>query len=140
MKRNKLDRFLIVGVFNTAIDFGVYTVLVVLGVSSVVANYPATSLALIFSFVANKRYTFGQSDRTNTRQIITFLAVTLCGLWILQPLIITGLSQSLVSLVHSQVLGAVAAKVCATVVTTIWNYILYKRVVFVPAKNDAIPS
>jgi putative flippase GtrA len=128
-KQQKL-RFAVVGAANTVIDFSIFLGLSSIGMPPIAANFIATTTALCFSFVANKKYTFSSNSTSVKKEITLFLAVTLIGLWVLQPLVLTVVSRSLVSfsLAHFAVL--VIAKFAATLVTLVWNYILYSRVVF----------
>ena len=126
----KSVRFIAVGIANTLIDFGVYTLLITLGVSSIMANYPATTTAMIFSFFANKNYTFKDNRKVKSKQIASFLAVTLIGLWVLQPFVIYLTEDSAQYVARNDILGSIGAKLIATVVSLTWNYILYSRFVF----------
>ena len=126
-KHAKKIRFILVGGTNTAIDFGILFGLTFLGVDKIIANYISTSIALVFSFFANKSFTFKNTSKNAKRQFITFLVVTLIGLWVLQPLIIWGYT----SLLDDSPLSLFIAKLIATIVTLIWNYLFYSRVVFV---------
>ena len=54
----KLLRFALVGGINTAIDIGLLFGLTTLGLPKLAANTVSTGLAFIFSFFANKSYTF----------------------------------------------------------------------------------
>lgn len=123
-------RFVVVGAVNTAIDFSLFLGLSIAGVPTVIANFVATTAALSFSFVANKKYTFSSSSSNVKKEVTLFLMVTLFGLWVLQPFVLMAVGRSLVgfNLVHFIVL--VIAKFAATLVTLLWNYILYSRVVF----------
>ena len=121
-------RFLVVGVLNTAIDVALLFLLTYLGVELWLANIFSTSVALLFSFVVNRSFTF-KSTGNILRQIVPFLAVTLIGLWILQPLVllrVTGLLNG----VWPEYVGLFVAKMLATVVSMTWNYLLYNRLVF----------
>ncbi|MFC7764908.1 GtrA family protein [Leucobacter soli] len=51
-------RFVLVGLANTAIDFGLLFALRALGVPLVPANMISTAVALAFSFFANRSFTF----------------------------------------------------------------------------------
>ncbi len=124
-KHAKKLRFAIVGGTNTVIDFGILFVLSGLGMDKILANYVSTSIALIFSFFANKKYTF-KSEASAKRQIVPFLVVTLIGLWVLQPLIIWVYTGAL----GDDSLSLFVAKLLATIATLIWNYLLYSRFVF----------
>ncbi|WP_309065064.1 GtrA family protein [Microbacterium sp.] len=127
-------RFIVVGVLNTAIDFGILLLLTSLGMGMFLANVISTSTAFGFSFVANRSFTFRSSGDARV-QIVKFAAVTLVGLWLLQPLVIWG-TMLLVSGVASQSLALLLGKACATVVSMLWNYILYARYVFVPVADS----
>lgn len=126
-KHAKKIRFVLVGGTNTTIDFGILFGLTFLGVDKIIANYISTSIALVFSFFANKSFTFKNTSKNAKRQFILFLVVTLIGLWILQPLIIWGYT----SLLDDSPLSLFIAKLIATIVTLIWNYLFYSRVVFI---------
>jgi len=123
-------RFLVVGCANTAIDFGIFITLS-LFIPPVAANFISTSVALLFSYVANKKYTFKTHNLTGVRHIALFLSVTLVGLWGIQPVIIAVFH----SLNHTY--GAVVGKIIATGCTLVWNYLWYKFVIF---KKPAEPT
>ena len=121
-------RFVIVGVLNTAIDVALLFLLTYLGVELWLANICSTSVALLFSFVVNRSFTF-KSTGNALRQLVPFLAVTLIGLWILQPLVLLGVTGLLNGL-WGEYMGLFVAKMLATVVSMTWNYLLYNRLVF----------
>lgn len=123
-------RFIIVGGVNTAIDFGVLFFLNALGVDKIIANYFSTSVALIFSFFANKSFTFKNQSGDAKKQFIVFLAVTLVGLWVIQPLIIWISTNTLQPYISNEAINLFIAKLIATVASLIWNYLLYSRLVF----------
>lgn len=130
-KHAKKLRFAIVGGTNTVIDFGILFLLTGLGLDKIIANYASTSVALAFSFVANRKYTF-KSEANAKRQIIPFLVVTLIGLWVIQPLIIWMYTLVL----GDSSLALFIAKLLATVASLIWNYLLYSRYVFTEKKAN----
>lgn len=127
-------RFVVVGTINTVIDFGIFMVLSLAGMPTVVANFFSTSAGFTFSFFANKHYTFKDNSRAK-KQIVLFLLVTLFGLWVLQPIIITLVKRGLVHFNWREGLVLLIAKGAATVVTLIWNYVFYSRVVFTKPKS-----
>lgn len=122
----RIARFASVGIVNTALDFGVLFILVNLGVARIPANVISTTVAFIFSFTANRRYTF-RSSGDMRRQLILFTIVTLFGLWGLQSVVLWVGGQ----LVGTETLALFATKIVATIVTLIWNYLMYARVVFI---------
>ena len=121
-------RFILVGIANTAIDFFVLFGLTALGVELILANMISTSVALTFSFFFNRSFTFRSSGRKTT-QILGFLAVTLVGLWVLQPLILV-FFVPLLTPVFDRELSIIGSKMLATVVSMVWNYLLYDSLVF----------
>lgn len=123
-------RFALVGGFNTALDFGILFGLTAFGVDKIVANYISTSVSFIFSFFANKTFTFKVKSGNARREFISFILVTLFGLWVLQPLVITAVTQLLATTALDDTAILLIAKLLATIVSLIWNYVLYSRVVF----------
>lgn len=125
----RIARFGVVGVANTALDFGILFGLTSLGTPVFLANIVSTSAALALSFVLNRNFTF-RSDGARSRQLVLFFVVTLVGLWVLQPLVILGV-QALLPM-HDQI-SLLIGKLAATVVSLVWNYVLYARFVFPPS-------
>jgi len=123
-------RFGIVGAGNTALDFAVLFILVALGVDKIVANYFSTGAAFIVSFFVNKSFTFKSKGGNVKKQFALFIVVTLIGLWIIQPLIIGGISAVLANTTLASGLILFIAKLIATVASLIWNYLFYSRLVF----------
>lgn len=125
-------RFIVVGSLNTIIDFGILFTLVSFGTNEIISNYISATIALIFSFYANKSYTFRVAGN-NKRQFVLFLIVTLVGPWIIQPIAIASVVHfaAYFNLIGSSALFV--GKLVGTVGTLVWNYILYSRVVF---KNE----
>ena len=123
-------KFIIVGGANTAIDFVILFGLTFLGVDKIVANFFSTSVALIFSFFANKSFTFKNKSENAKKQFALFLVVTLFGLWVIQPLVIWGSTSLMESFITNDALNLFIAKLIATVTSLIWNYVFYSRLVF----------
>ena len=130
MTTNKPARFAIVGVANTIVDFSIFTTLVMLGLNNVIANYPSATIAMLFSFFANKQFTFGGKDKASLRQLMLFAAITLVGLWVMQPIIIYMVGGQLLYWYNNTLFVSLAAKLCAVAITLLWNYSMYKRFVF----------
>ena len=117
-KNRQKIRFLLVGGTNTAIDFGLLFILNTLGLPRVPSNTISTGVAFIFSFFANRNFTFSANSGNIKKQMNLFIIVTLFGLWVIQPIIISLISNLLVG------------KIIATAVTLVWNYLFYSRLVF----------
>ena len=128
-------RFALVGSFNTALDFGILFGLVFLGLDRIPANYISTSVAFIFSFFANKTFTFRSKGGNVGKQFVLFVVITIFGLWAIQPVVILGVGSVLDDTTLPEALVLLLAKGTATVASLIWNYLLYSRVVFKKEKK-----
>jgi len=126
--RRKPLRFIVVGVANTLIDFGALFLLTAWGLALVPANMSATGLALTFSFFVNRSFTFGATGNPAV-QAVKFLAVTLFGLWALQPLVLLA-GMALLEEPLGERVALFVSKLAATIVSMVWNYLLYDRFVF----------
>lgn len=128
--KQQLVRFGLVGGTNTAIDFGLLFVLKALGLPVISANIISTSLAFCFSFFANKKYTFQTTGTNVRRELGLFVVVTLFGLWVLQTIVIMTVTALLDQSGLSDDIILLAAKLIATIVSLVWNYLLYSKLVF----------
>lgn len=139
MLSNKFLRFCIVGIINTLVDVPLFVALHSAGFSVLLANICSTTLALIVSLALNYRFTFQNQGLTFGR-IVVYIAVTLAGIWVLQPLVISGLltlndhMHFTAGLTrhfgHTAQLNSLLAKLSSLVVSLAWNYAWYSRVVF----------
>ena len=127
-KSTKPLRFILVGIANTAIDFIVLLSLTAVGLPLVLSNIISTSVALTFSFFANRTFTFGSTGKKRA-QAVRFLLVTLVGLWVLQPIVLVLAVPALEGMLSREA-SIVVAKLIATVVSMVWNYLLYDSLVF----------
>lgn len=126
-KHESKIKFLIVGVLNTAIDFCLLFLLTKLfNFPILISNIISTSVALMFSFGVNKKFTFKYQD-SEKYIFLKFIIITLIGLWIIQPIIILFINNLLNI---NNVINLFIGKSLATVVTLIWNYLLYSKLVF----------
>lgn len=128
--KSQLIRFGLIGAINTALDFGLLFILKSIGLMATTANIFSTSIAFVFSFFANKKYTFRSSGTNIVREMILFVAVTLFGLWVLQTGVIWLVLPHLSKLLRSSEMGLLVTKLIATAVSMTWNYILYDKLVF----------
>lgn len=139
------SKFGAVGALNTIIDFVIYNVLSsAVGLGLVQANIVSTTIAMAFSFTANRRVVFTDHSGSMRRHAVGFIAVTAFGMYVLQTGTIHLLTDvwlwpmhTLVAVAHT--LGITGhdsflikngAKAVATVVSLSWNFVMYKKVVF----------
>ena len=131
-------RFTIVGSINTVIDFSILFALTTLfNVPKELANFISTFVAFLFSFFANKKYTFKSTSKNLKRQFLLFTAVTLFGLWVIQTIIITAITPVFTNLGINKPAALLISKLIATAASLIWNYTLYSIVVFKKPKNSS---
>jgi putative flippase GtrA len=141
----RAGKFGAVGVFNTLLDFIIFNVLSgPFRLGLIEANIISTTVAMSFSFMANKKVVFKKHDGHMGKQAITFLAITAFGLYVLQtgtihfltdiwtyPLLLAIDIANLVGFTgHDEFVFKNSAKAAATVVSMTWNYLMYKKVVF----------
>lgn len=126
----QIIRFGAVGVVNTALDFGLLFIFKTLGIPIEMANMMSTGVAFIFSFFANKKYTFKTTDTNVVREMVLFVIVTLIGLWVIQTTIIMMTHDPLTAVLHNSDVALLFSKLLATLASLTWNYILYNKLVF----------
>ena len=131
-------RFTIVGSINTALDFSILFILTMLfNIPKELANFTSTSVSFLFSFFANKKYTFKSTSKNLKRQFLLFTVVTLFGLWVIQTIIITAITPVFTNLGVNKPAALLISKLIATAASLIWNYTLYSKVVFKKPKNSS---
>ena len=128
----QLFKFSLVGVLNTAIDFGILNFFIFItqvtsGAGIILINATSFSTALVNSYFWNRDWVFGQTKKSN---FLTFMLVTLIGLSINTGVVYILTTYIQPILVTSPTLWANLAKVAATLLSLIWNFTGYKLVVF----------
>ena len=142
----QVGKFGAVGILNTLIDFSIYNFcLKYLELSTVGSNTISTTIAMLFSFFANRQVVFTGGDGSVRRQAVLFFAVTAFGLYVLQngvihlftdvwrgPLeaVVRGLRSAGIHVFADAFYINNIAKAIGTVVSLTWNFIMYKKVVF----------
>ena len=143
----RIGKFSIVGVINTLIDIGLFNVLtLILSLPVIAASLTSTTVAMTFSFFANRGWVFESKTRNVFKQALIFLTVTAFGLWILHTGAVYLLTQKWLFLGNfgvsvAKILGLShffsaefikinIAKVVGILVSMTWNYMMYKKVVF----------
>lgn len=138
-KRNpKIFIFGAIGVFNTLFDFALYVAIQSWTGSILIANLAATSAALIGSYLLNSKLTF-KAKRWTVGSFVLFVVVTLFGLWILQTAAIYLLTPFVATFPEAlwklagpldHAAKILAPKVLASVITIVWNFVWYNKVIF----------
>ncbi|MBU1136839.1 GtrA family protein [Patescibacteria group bacterium] len=131
----QIFKFVVIGVFNTAIDFGVLNLLMYLtgtysGSGIIPLNVISFSIAVTNSYFWNKRWTFRSEESASGKEFIQFVVVSLIGVALNTSVIFA--ITTFVSPVFGvgKELWANLAKVAATGLSLVWNFIGYKFIVF----------
>ena len=121
-------RFLMVGGLSFALDLGILAILhEIFGVDLWIATPIAFVTSLVFNFLLQRLFTF---RATNHRAVSAakYLLLVVFNI-VVSDLIVTGFD--------AQGWSYVAGKVTATVLTTVWNYLLYRHWIF---KRSELPE
>ena len=111
-------RFGLVGLCTTAIDIGVFSVLIGAGLLVPIANFFSYSCGIVASYALNRRFTF-KAEPSRVRAL-KFVTATLAGLL---------LSTALVWL-FDLILQPVVSKVLTVPIIFVWNYMTARLWVF----------
>lgn len=130
--KNQKIKFATIGALNTALDFAILFSLKALGINVAFSNIVSTGVTFILSFILNKKITFNSTNKTkqeNIKEFLSFTIITLFGLWVIQTLVIYIITSILSNILISNITLFIA-KIIATIFSLIWNFVLYKKVVF----------
>ncbi len=133
LKNSQEFWFAAIGGLNTILDFVILFGLTSLGISSLIANVFSTGITFINSFSLNKKITFksvSKNKKELVREMTLFIIVTLFGLWVIQGVIIFLTLPFFESILKNPKISLLTSKLIATIFSLIWNFILYKKVVF----------
>jgi len=133
-------KFILVGFLNTAVDFGILNLLMV--IFRVYAGWPFSlfkaisfSCAVTNSYFLNKFWTFQKEDKAKIQEFSKFLIISIIAL-----LINVSLSSFLVNKIGPQfnispILWANLSAIAAVGITTLINFFGYKYLVFKKIKK-----
>lgn len=128
----QLAKFVIVGVLNTVMDFGILNFLILVtgiisGVWIIVMNAASFSLSIFNSYFWNKEWVFPSRKQA---RFSTFFVLTLIGLGLNTGIVFVFTTYIPPILNLSPTLWANISKVIATGVSLFWNFGAYKLIVF----------
>lgn len=128
----QVSKFALVGVLNTAIDFGILNFLIFLtdytkGTGIGLINIPSFSLAILNSYFWNRKWVFEKSSEGN---FFVFVAITVIGLLINTSVVVAITTFIPPVFDMSPTIWANVAKALATGFSMVWNFTGYKLIVF----------
>jgi putative flippase GtrA len=118
--RRQLARFLLVGLGNTAISFGVYRLLLAVGAWYVVAAPIAYVASLLNGYVFNRRWTFGARDSARAR--VRYVAVQASGAGLTSLLVLLFVDAAGMSRVAAFLAAVVPTTLCTFAANRVWTF------------------
>jgi len=124
-KLKRIIRFCCVGGLNTAIDFGIFSLLnSIFGVNYIISQIVSYSSGTLNSYFFNKFWTFNdtKTSKKTTKEIVQFVVVNTTSLGVS----LVGLSI----LMNNNFMNAFFAKIIAMVLAQVVNFLGYRFWVF----------
>lgn len=143
----QITKFISVGIINTLVDLGFFNIFRrIKGFSATTASYVSTTIAMIGSYFLNKSWTFA-SDGNILTEAVKFFATTILGLYIIHNGIVYLLTKKVfwpgkfalkivrifpfLNKLSDSFITDNFAKFCAIAITLVYNFLVYKFLVFV---------
>ena len=141
----QIGRFGLVGVLNTLVDVIISNILILLfGLGVVAAGLISGTIAMINSYIFNQRFTF-KTRKVSPVRTVYFFTITVFGLYIIRPLVLklfveqwlwpADFAYRITSVLHLPLSrkfdGDNLALAIAIIIVLGYNYIMYKKFVFV---------
>lgn len=148
----KISRFLVVGLFNTALDFTLLNIMVeLLGFHVLVANTISVSVGITVSYFLNHHIVFRHPERPSPKNYARFFAITGFSVLFIQNVVIYVVTKVVTvneaSAVHmlgydisAKTIEVNLAKAVAVLTGMVWNFLLYKYVIFRIQGDEAEPE
>jgi putative flippase GtrA len=123
-KSNRVIRFLVVGVLNTAFSYSIYALLLFVGLSYQLANFCSLVLGILFSFKTQGHFVFRNADnRLLGRFVLCWILIYVCNIAVIGWIIAFGID-------------AYSAGALALPITILLSYLTQKYFVFRQAATN----
>lgn len=121
----QIKQFLLLGLFSTAVDFVIYSLLILLSVNYALAIIVGYSFGLLFNYSMGRKYIFtkGTKLKSTHHEFFSVVAIAIVGM-LLNILIVKLLSFMLFSL------NPIYSRIIAIGIVFFWNYFLRKFFVY----------
>ncbi|NLC43155.1 MAG: GtrA family protein [Clostridiales bacterium] len=121
--KSQIIKFGLVGFLNTAVDFGIFTLLTaVAGLASTISHVISYCCGVLNSYFFNRTWTFKQKNKIHLKEFLKFLLVNLASL---------GLSTLVLNYLETEAnLSVYLAKAGATICSMAINFVGSKLLVF----------
>lgn len=140
----QLFKFGIVGAIAFIIDIGIMNLLIILAhFNNVLAGAISFLISLAFNYLASMKFVFKhRDDMARWMEVVVFLISSVIGLGINEIILWMGTAMLPADAIHTMhgryVLYSNAAKIVATVVVAIWNFIIRKWLLDAPAPGKPV--
>jgi len=116
---SKFGRFLVIGLFNTGVAYGLYAFFLYLGLTYVFANFLALVVGIAVSFKTQGMFAFRNADNRLFLRFVTF--------WGIIYLVNIGLIGAFLKLgLNAYFAGAVAVPLTAALSFVVQNYLVFR--------------
>ena len=131
----QLRRYLIIGFSATAIDFVLFSFLGFFfkDINIYIKNSIGYTIGFLFSFLLNRNWAFESKDNW-VRQVVLYFCLFAFNLYI-SNILVKYLAILLETYFFNQVFSELIAKAFSMGVIVIWNFIIYKKVIYVERKK-----
>jgi putative flippase GtrA len=122
---NKIGKFLLLGVLSTAIDYVVYSLLIIFDINYIIAILVGYSMGLLANYYIARRYIFteGTKLKNSHREFVAVVSIAVVGM-LLNMAIVKFLSYSFWHI------DPLYSRIVAIGIVFFWNYFLRKIFVY----------
>lgn len=130
----QIVKFGLVGVLCTLIDFACYTVSNLMGIPYLISGVIGFTVSVIFNYILSMRYVFvRREDISRKREFVVFVILSVIGLLLNEFLLyvcvdLIYIQISLLQDMFSRNVAKIVAKLCATIVVMIYNFVSRKLI------------
>jgi putative flippase GtrA len=128
LKHKEAVKFVLVGTFNTLLDFLLFGLFAnVLGIPVVISNILSTTICMCVSFALNSKFVW-KSQRAIRETAPRFFAVTLFTAWVVQGIVIFLVTSFFprIWILENEAILNIFAKACASGTGMIVNFFGYR--------------
>lgn len=138
-------RFALVGSTNTLLDFSLFNLLLLLfHIPAVISNVITVSICITLSYALNHYFVFKHKTNLSLKSFKSFILVTGFSSLVIQTSVIWlyQVSSNTFTPIDSHIaaIGINTAKVVGVGLGMVWNFTLYKYVIFKGKANNAAES
>ncbi|BDR54122.1 sugar translocase [Bombiscardovia apis] len=139
----QVAKFGVVGIIAFIIDIGLMNLLLHFHVNNLVASTISFLISLAFNYLASMKYVFThRDDMARWMEITIFFVASAIGLGINEVVIWLGTStlpaDAITSMHGKYTLYSNVAKIAATVIVSIWNFVIRKWLLDAPAPGKQV--